>query len=820
MTVSAPSRVVITDAERRLAAVLRAGAGLLLALTVAAAIGTIADALREPPWIGSAVAAGVLMALLAIYAAGEPVRRRGLASILVVMLLAADAAQAAFAIADRGSTVLIIVIGGVELVLAAVIAAAALAARRGEPLAPAGHWPSAASAGLKPVLAVLAALAAAAAVAAVLPDDWSPLLAAHAAAAALGVSLLSLYVLADIRERLPLAALPAVALIPAAVLQAAVGLPLAGHDRGALLASIGAALAIAALLLVLRRAAARARLRPKFLGATEYRTLMALADVIVRGPDEAVPPLDIARNVDGYFSAIKAKRRWVQRAGLVAMQLHPLLSLKAPFSELDEENRLEHLKTHFQRDVSRKHGPEQVRRYVQAILRVANQLAYVGYYSDPRTFEGIGYEPFEQRARFGALQRAGKVPDPGPHPLKVSRAADVVETTIDADVCIVGSGAAGAVLAHHLAGERTSVVVLERGQYVEPREFSSDEVEMIGRLYGDGVFQQTEDFRFTVLQGSCVGGSTVVNNAVSIPTPGHVLERWNEQHGAGLDLDAFARSTADVQKLMRIGSQADAPLNPSAPKFLAGVEKRRADPDFQLDVKAVSANIDGCVGCGYCNIGCRWGKKLSMLETVLPAAQRRFGAGQVRIFAECEAQKIVAGDGRARAVKAKLSDGRTLTVNAGKVVVAAGTIASSYLLLRSGIGEVAAGRQARQLQHGRAAHRRVRRGPRRLRRPTDLPHRRPRPEARLGVRDVVEPARLPGAEHARLVRDPLRQHAPLPQADGGRGARRHRAQRVGRQGAHRRPRRSTTRRRPATCASSPTASPSSAGSCSRAAPAR
>jgi hypothetical protein len=37
---------------------------------------------------------------------------------------------------------------------------------------------------------------------------------------------------------------------------------------------------------------------------------------------------------------------------------------------------------------------------------------------------------------------------------------------------------------------------------------------MIGRLYADGVMQQTEDWRFTVLQGSCVGGSTTVNNAV------------------------------------------------------------------------------------------------------------------------------------------------------------------------------------------------------------------------------------------------------------------------------------------------------------------
>ena len=38
------------------------------------------------------------------------------------------------------------------------------------------------------------------------------------------------------------------------------------------------------------------------------------------------------------------------------------------------------------------------------------------------------------------------------------------------------------------------------------------------------------------------------------------------------------------------------------------------------------ANIDGCLGCGYCNIGCKWGHKLSMLETALPWAQRDFPA--------------------------------------------------------------------------------------------------------------------------------------------------------------------------------------------------
>src|SRR3954471_9922577 len=156
MTVSAPTAVVVTDAERRLKAVLRITAGVLLALAVAGAIGTIAAALREPPWIGSAVAAGVLLAPIAMYAAGEPRRRRGLVWILVATLLLAAGAQAAYAIAGKPQLALLIVVAAVQGGLAVTVALAARAAQR--PEAPArGHWPREANAGLKPVLLVLAA---------------------------------------------------------------------------------------------------------------------------------------------------------------------------------------------------------------------------------------------------------------------------------------------------------------------------------------------------------------------------------------------------------------------------------------------------------------------------------------------------------------------------------------------------------------------------------------------------------------------------------------------------------------------------------------
>jgi choline dehydrogenase-like flavoprotein len=227
--------------------------------------------------------------------------------------------------------------------------------------------------------------------------------------------------------------------------------------------------------------------------------------------------------------------------------------------------------------------------------------------------------------------------------------------------------------------------VLERGRYVEPRHFTEDEVGMIVQLYADGLMQQTEDWRFTVLQGSCVGGSTTVNNAVCFDPPAAVLARWNAAYDAGLDVPELRRSVKAVRSLLRVAPQTDAVLNPSGLRYLKGAEKL---PDGKLDTGVVNANIEDCFGSGYCNIGCKWGKKLSMLETVLPAAQRAFG-DRVRIVADCEAERIVTRSGsskRVACVRAKLADGRGLTVRARTYVVCAGSVASSYLLLRSGAG--------------------------------------------------------------------------------------------------------------------------------------
>src|SRR5256885_15883717 len=96
---------------------------------------------------------------------------------------------------------------------------------------------------------------------------------------------------------------------------------------------------------------------------------------------------------------------------------------------------------------------------------------------------------------------------------------------------------------------------------------------MIGKLYDDGVFQQTRDLRFTILQGSCVGGTTVINNAVCFPPPRDVIDgRWNDawRWNAGIDCDELLRCTTQIEQLISVTAQ-HSNLNPSGQKYLDGI---------------------------------------------------------------------------------------------------------------------------------------------------------------------------------------------------------------------------------------------------------
>lgn len=442
-----------------------------------------------------------------------------------------------------------------------------------------------------------------------------------------------------------------------------------------------AATLVAATLFWLYHSAAKARYRLKYLWPHQHTTAMAMAEVLVIGPDEALTPVEVAAGIDDYLYSFAAHEKWKSKLVLSILSVYPMARFRPPFSMMEPNRRLEFIERCFIADVVERRLPGPLRRLTQTFLSTAQQLAIIGYYADPRSAPSTGYVPFSQRKRYSkALKKAGPLAT-----LDVNPPNEVDAERINADVAIVGSGAAGAVLAYRLAERGRQVVVLEGGKHVDPRDFTEDERVQFSNLFADGGLQLSTDTRFQVLQGKCVGGSTTINNGVCYDIPPRTLRRWNDPDGleAGLDQDRLMQSFARLREWLPVYSQADNSkrLQTGGTKMAEGIERLGLDGAGGV----VDANIKDCLGSGYCNIGCQWGKKLSALDNILPRAQRDF-PGAVRIFSECLAERIQTRGGRAREVSCRLSDGRRLRVAANTVVVSGGALASSLLLQRSGLG--------------------------------------------------------------------------------------------------------------------------------------
>ncbi|HEX6558961.1 MAG TPA: GMC family oxidoreductase N-terminal domain-containing protein, partial [Longimicrobiales bacterium] len=430
-------------------------------------------------------------------------------------------------------------------------------------------------------------------------------------------------------------------------------------------------------------AADHARYQLQYFSPGEFRTLAALAEVVVAGENERISAQDVARNADRYLGGFRARQKWLSRVVLIGMEWYPLLTLRPPFAYLSPEERLSFLKRRFYRDVSRGIRPEFIGQLVQAAIRMAKQLCYLGYYGDERTHESLGYTPFSKRPDTPARLAAHATPVR--RPLHVIRSSEIDGESISGDVVIIGSGAAASILAYNMVRAGREVLMLERGEHVDPSTFSENEIDMLSRLYSDGALQLSRDFRFQVLQGSCVGGTTVINNAVCFRIPDAVLDRWNHSLAAELDTARLAASYQAVEKLIDVRPQDHPNLNHGAGAFLQGVAQLGLDkPPNRAAV--VSANIRDCLGCGYCNIGCAYGRKLSMLDTVLPLTQELVGRAALRIVSGCEALRLRGRGRRIDRVECQLSDGRRVDVRGKTIVVAAGAISSSLLLLRSNVG--------------------------------------------------------------------------------------------------------------------------------------
>jgi len=267
-------------------------------------------------------------------------------------------------------------------------------------------------------------------------------------------------------------------------------------------------------------------------------------------------------------------------------------------------------------------------------------------------------------------------------------------STLRADAVVIGSGAGGAPVAARLAEAGAQVVLLEAGPRLETSELTGDEGEMTRRLY---TLAQAAGSGLSIYAGQCVGGSTLINDALCWRTPPEVLAAWREEHGLAELTDAAFEPFLDEAWGDLGATPTDrAHVNRNAHALAVGAAR------LGWANEAMPRSVRGCANLGLCNFGCPSGAKQSTLRTYMPRAER---AG-AQVVADARVERIELASGAVRAVEATLVDTLSrrpkgaLRVEAPLVVVAAGVLGTAPLLLRSGIaGRVGGGVQVHTSLH-------------------------------------------------------------------------------------------------------------------------
>ncbi|MFO0741689.1 MAG: GMC family oxidoreductase [Labilithrix sp.] len=255
------------------------------------------------------------------------------------------------------------------------------------------------------------------------------------------------------------------------------------------------------------------------------------------------------------------------------------------------------------------------------------------------------------------------------------------------DVCVVGSGAAGAVVAKELAESGLSVCVLEEGGYYRPEEYGRFSVaESSRRLLRGGAgtlaFGVGDSPTVQIWTGRTVGGGSVLTGGVCFRIPERVLDAWCAE-----GLSDFAPKRMEplferVERAINVSTTPEALRSGSTQLFVEGAK------ELGVRIHSMRRNTKDCEGAGRCTLGCPKEAKRSVDVTYLREAE----AHGATIYSDCIVERVVTRGRRAVGVTGRVLGGARgrrgapFTVHARRVVVAAGALHTPLLLRASGVG--------------------------------------------------------------------------------------------------------------------------------------
>ncbi|MCL4267498.1 MAG: GMC family oxidoreductase N-terminal domain-containing protein [Anaerolineae bacterium] len=271
-------------------------------------------------------------------------------------------------------------------------------------------------------------------------------------------------------------------------------------------------------------------------------------------------------------------------------------------------------------------------------------------------------------------------------------------------VVVIGSGYGGGIAASRLARAGQQVCVLERGKEIHPGDYPDTTAECLAETQVNtqdshlgsrsGLYHYHVNEDMSVLTGCGLGGTSLINANVAIRPDGRVFAdpRWPQ----ALRDDVTTLLEAGFQRAEEMLRPTPYPEHfPALPKLQAlgksaaalggDFYRLKLNVNFEEGVNPVGIPQPACTLCGDCMAGCNTGAKNTTLMNYLPDAHQ-YGA---EIYTQVDVRTIERRNGRWVVHYLPLeSDGEVFHappafVSADIVVVAAGTMGTNEILLRS-----------------------------------------------------------------------------------------------------------------------------------------
>ncbi len=257
--------------------------------------------------------------------------------------------------------------------------------------------------------------------------------------------------------------------------------------------------------------------------------------------------------------------------------------------------------------------------------------------------------------------------------------------TLEVDYAVVGSGAGGSAAAIILARAGHTVAMVEKGPWRAPEDYPHSMYGTLRDMFDSwGMRVAIGDSFMPVVQASVVGGTTVINSAIVVRTPGDVLALWRDEHGLGdvFTEDNIGDAQDRIERELQVAPTTSKCFGPTGQLMLDALASR------SMEGGPTARNVVDCQGVNQCLQGCRNGSKRSTNLNWIPETMQHQGV----VLSCARVERIDVEHGRAAGVSGhfvhpeRRRKGATFQVRARRgVLLGASATGSPILMQRSGI---------------------------------------------------------------------------------------------------------------------------------------